>query len=250
MNGFKAGKDAPELTDIDIMRYCFEVATLLGVVSFMVFQLGEEIKNAGLKSFWKNLKSSPPKMIFVVSNLLILGCIPLRVLQMQEDVDKQQCFDVPCSQHYRIIEESLLVFGVPGSWFYLMFFAGAIKLTGPFVTMIFSMITGDMFTFSIIYIIFLFGFSQAFYFIMKSLEGDLYGKYHTTWVALFHMTLGEYEYDDFDASPYPAMAKTVFVLFQILIPILLLNMLIAMMGNTYAIVIEKSEKEFLKQVSW
>ena len=113
-----------------------------------------------------------------------------------------------------------------------------------------------------------FSYFQAFYFIMKSLEGDLYGKYHTTWVALFHMTLGEYEvglgqfwrwrnhfpqisqYDDFDASPYPAMAKTVFVLFQILIPILLLNMLIAMMGNTYAIVIEKSEKEFLKQVSW
>ena len=44
------------------------------------------------------------------------------------------------------------------------------------------------------------------------------------------------------------MAKIVFVLFQILIPILLLNMLIAMMGNTYATVIEKSEKEFLKQV--
>ena len=43
------------------------------------------------------------------------------------------------------------------------------------------------------------------------------------------------------------MAKLVFVIFQILIPILLLNMLIAMMGNSYAIVIEKSEKEFLKQ---
>ena len=44
------------------------------------------------------------------------------------------------------------------------------------------------------------------------------------------------------------MAKAMFVLFQILIPILLLNMLIAMMGNTYAIVNEKSEKEFLKMV--
>ena len=43
------------------------------------------------------------------------------------------------------------------------------------------------------------------------------------------------------------MSKVIFVLFQILIPILLFNMLIAMMGNTYAIVIEKSEKEFLKQ---
>ena len=70
----------------------------------------------------------------------------------------------------------------------------AIKLTGPFVTMIFSMITGDMFTFSIIYVIFLFGFSQAFHFMMKSTdEESMYAGYMTTWIALFHMTLGEYE---------------------------------------------------------
>ena len=98
------------------------------------------------------------------------------------------------SSQYRIIEESLLVFAVPMSWFYLMFFAGAIKLTGPFVTMIFSMITGDMFTFSIIYVIFLFGFSQAFFFMLKGGEEDsMYNSYPTTWIALFHMTLGEYE---------------------------------------------------------
>jgi hypothetical protein len=35
---------------------------------------------------------------------------------------------------------------------------------------------------------------------------------------------------------------------MILVPILLLNMLIAMMGNTYAHVIEQSEKEWMKQV--
>ena len=73
----------------------------------------------------------------------------------------------------------------------------AIKLTGPFVTMIFSMITGDMFTFSIIYVIFLFGFSQAFHFMMKSTdEESMYAGYMTTWIALFHMTLGEYEVRD------------------------------------------------------
>ena len=43
------------------------------------------------------------------------------------------------------------------------------------------------------------------------------------------------------------MAKTFFIFFQVVMPILLLNMLIAMMGNTYATVNEKSEKEFLKQ---
>ena len=35
---------------------------------------------------------------------------------------------------------------------------------------------------------------------------------------------------------------------MVLVPILLLNMLIAMMGNTYAHVIEQSEKEWVKQV--
>lgn len=148
---------------------------------------------------------------------------------------------------YRIVEEAFLVFAVPGSWFYLIFFCGAIKLTGPFVVMIYAMIMGDMFTFSIIYIIFLFGFTQAFYFLLKSLEDPhLWGGYHTTWIGLFHMTLGEYEYDEFNDTAYPGMAKIIFVLFQVFIPILLFNMLIAMMGNTYAIVSEISEKAFLK----
>ncbi len=69
----------------------------------------------------------------------------------------------------------------------------AIKLTGPFVTMVFSMITGDMFTFSIIYIIILFGFSQSFYFLEKNISGaGNWAEYSTTWVALFHVTLGDY----------------------------------------------------------
>ena len=63
---------------------------------------------------------------------------------------------------------------------------------------------------------------------------------------MFHMTLGEYEYSILNETPYPGMAKIIFVFFQIAIPILLFNMLIAMMGNTYATVNEKSEKEFLK----
>lgn len=51
------------------------------------------------------------------------------------------------------------------------FYYRAVKLTGPFVTMIYSMITGDMFTFGIIYCIVLFGFSQSFYFLYKGKSG-------------------------------------------------------------------------------
>lgn len=39
----------------DIIRYCFEIGTILGVMSYLVFQQGDEIRNQGLVSFIKQL---------------------------------------------------------------------------------------------------------------------------------------------------------------------------------------------------
>ena len=47
----------------------------------------------------------------------------------------------------------------------------------------------------------------------------------------------------------PDLTKAVFVVFAILVPILLLNMLIAMMANTYEHIIARSEKEWKRQVT-
>lgn len=58
------------------------------------------------------------------------------------------------------------------------------------------------------------------------------------------------QYTDLSYTTYPNLSKTVFAIFMVLVPILLLNMLIAMMGNTYAHVIEQSEKEWVKQVRY
>lgn len=48
----------------------------------------------------------PAKLIFAISNLLILACIPCRIAGN------------------RHAEDAILVFALPGSWFLLMFFAG------------------------------------------------------------------------------------------------------------------------------
>ncbi|XP_012062295.1 PREDICTED: transient receptor potential cation channel subfamily V member 4 [Atta cephalotes] len=216
----------------DVVRTAAECITVLGVLNYILVQLGCEMINVGPLSFLKQLSHEPAKLIFVISNLLILACIPCRIAGD------------------RHAEDAILVFAVPGSWFLLMFFAGAIRLTGPFVTMVYSMITGDMLTFGIIYTIMLFGFSQSFYFLYKGFPGvksSLYHSYPSTWMALFQITLGDYNYADLSNTTYPNLSKTVFAIFMVLVPILLLNMLIAMMGNTYAHVIEQSEKEFVKQ---
>ncbi|KAG7155441.1 Transient receptor potential cation channel subfamily V member 6-like [Homarus americanus] len=218
---------------MSIARYCFETGTLAGVISYVVFQQGEEIMNQGLSSFMRGLSGNAPKAIFLLSNLLIMLCVPCRVVY----------FFKPKMYFLRDIEDELMAYAVAGSWFMLMFFAGALKLTGPFVVMIYKMITGDMFTFSIIYFIMLLGFSEAFFFLYKSPKHDKdskYATYGTTWMALFHMTLGDYD------NIYSSMSKFVFLVFTIMLPIMLLNMLIAMMGNTYSTVISMSEKEWVK----
>ncbi|KAG5334109.1 TRPV6 protein, partial [Acromyrmex charruanus] len=178
----------------DVVRTAAECITVLGVLNYILVQLGCEMINVGPLSFLKQLVGSD---IFPAAMT-----------------------------------------------------SPAIRLTGPFVTMVYSMITGDMLTFGIIYTVMLFGFSQSFYFLYKGFPGvksSLYHSYPSTWMALFQITLGDYNYADLSNTTYPNLSKTVFAIFMVLVPILLLNMLIAMMGNTYAHVIEQSEKEFVKQ---
>ena len=58
-----------------------------------------------------------------------------------------------------------------------------------------------------------------------------------------------FQFGELSRSPYASVMLVTFVLFMVLVPILLLNMLIAMMGNTYATVVQQSEKEWVKQVT-
>ncbi|CAG2161551.1 unnamed protein product [Oppiella nova] len=137
-----------------------------------------------------------------------------------------------------------------------MFFAAAVRITGPFVAMVRFMIMEDMRQFSIIYLVFLYGFSQAFFFLLKQpgqvdvikhWRSSSHSHYHSSWMELFRMTLGAHEYEEIRNSYYHWLTQMFFVLFMILMPILLLNMLIAMMGNTYALVISESEREWTMQ---
>ena len=65
-----------------------------------------EKKPSSSFSFTHRQSQAPAKAIFLISNILILACIPLRMMGDTET------------------EEAILLFAVPGSWFLLMFFAG------------------------------------------------------------------------------------------------------------------------------
>ena len=46
-----------DITTGDIIRYCFELSTILGCLAYLIVQQGEEIKNSGVTSFYRNLVS-------------------------------------------------------------------------------------------------------------------------------------------------------------------------------------------------
>lgn len=57
------------------------------------------------------------------------------------------------------------------------------------------------------------------------------------------------QYVDFGHTRIAVLTKAVFFVFALVVPILLLNMLIAMMGNTYQQIISRSVKEQKRQVA-
>lgn len=90
-----------------------------------------------------------------------------------------------------------------------------------------------------------------FFHFSKSLDNVLKWIYiYWSWfvAVLIGVIFCNFQYQDFNYTKYSALTKIVFAIFMMLVPILLLNMLIAMMGNTYQMVIAKSEKEWRKQV--
>ncbi|XP_046544515.1 transient receptor potential cation channel subfamily V member 5-like [Haliotis rubra] len=218
---------------IDIVRYIAEVLVCMGCFSAIMVD-GISIGSQGCKPFIQNCMHAPAQTVYMISCLLMLLCIPFRILKLNT------------------VEDILLIIAIPGSWFFLLFFARGVKLTGPFVTMIYKMIKGDLFRFALIYLIFLIGFTQGFFFLFRDVETDnsdvqKFSTLEDTVMNLFQMTLGEFKYEPFNYARYPQLTKIVFAFFMFLVPILLLNMLIAMMGNTYTQVISKSEKEWRKQ---
>lgn len=68
----------------------------------------------------------------------------------------------------RSIEDTFIILAVPCGWMHLLLYARVLKVTGPFVVMIYKMIIGDILTFATIYLLLLFGFSMGEYNILKN----------------------------------------------------------------------------------
>ncbi|XP_050407567.1 transient receptor potential cation channel subfamily V member 6 [Patella vulgata] len=232
-----------ELTNV--IRVIAECFMCLGCVFNLVMEEAKVVKELGLRFYFRNCKYAPDNTIYTLSCVLILICIPLRFTR---SVDA---------------EEILLIIAVPGAFCILLFFARALAITGPFVVMVYKMLTRDMFRFAIVYFFFCIGFGLGLSLLFRDIEDqsinptnftdnkefaiERFSTWNETILTLIQMSFGEFQYETFNEARSPEITKLIFTAFITLVPILLLNMLIAMMGNTYHNIRVKAEKEWRKQ---
>ncbi|XP_045489488.1 transient receptor potential cation channel subfamily V member 5 [Pieris rapae] len=210
------------------VRICTELMLWLGALIYIAAAL-REARFLGLKMFFENLSTVPSRVMFLFSCILMVILPSLRLWCADEAED-----------HLAVI---IMLTTAP----YFLFFCRGFKTVGPFVVMIYRMVMGDLLRFVCIYLVFVMGFSQAYYIIFLSFDNpntpegvddsvsNPMPSPMESIMAMFLMSLTTFSdyFSAFDRTAHETEAKLLFVIYMILVAVLLVNMLIAMMGNTY-----------------
>ncbi|XP_076454836.1 transient receptor potential cation channel subfamily V member 5-like [Babylonia areolata] len=214
----------------DIARMVLEVCVLLGAIAYLLLAM-MEIHHQGFRIFFTTLKEAPAKAMLLLSNVFVVAMLPGRAFCVHEYEDYMGVLAILCTAPY------------------FLFFCRGFRIVGPFVVMIYSMIKGDLLRFFIIYSIFVIGFSQALFIPFRG-RGVVFSSGWESAVGLFAMAVGEFEdlYEYFEdlPAPFSQVTKIIFMVYMIMVTLLLVNMLIAMMGNTYELV-TSTQKEWFRQ---
>ncbi|KAI9554266.1 putative transient receptor potential cation channel subfamily V member 6 [Daphnia sinensis] len=208
-------------------RMVGEAGVLIGVVLYLG-AAAREARFLGRKMFFENLATAPSRVLFLISCMLVIAMVFLRWFCLRDEED--------------IVAVLVMLSTAP----YFLFFCRGFKKVGPFVVMIYRMIMGDLLRFVTIYVVFVMGFSQAYYIVFlthppnrEHAENPMPSPVDSV-MMMFLMSLYNFggTYEAFARTEHETVAKILFVIYMAIVGILLINMLIAMMGNTYTKIAE------------
>nr|KAG5687127.1 hypothetical protein BaRGS_034040 [Batillaria attramentaria] len=89
----------------------------------------------------------------------------------------------------------------------------------------------------------------AFFIPFRTTQNAVFNNWFDSIMGMFSLSVGQHDlFESFEelSSPFIQMTKLLFVVYMVMVTLLLINMLIAMMGNTYTIV-TTTEKEWFRQ---
>jgi len=186
------------------------------------------------KVYIQSMALCPSRVVFLLGCAVMVLSVPFRLACLPSEEDTMAITVMLCTGNY------------------FLFFCRGFKLTGPFVSMIYRMLANDLIKFCSIYFIFVMGFSQAYYIIFQTFNGDeddnLMPSAVESVIGIFIMSLGNFGdyWDNLEDTEHQLEGQTHAFIFLMVVYVLLINLLIAMMGDTYTRIAE-IKNEWMRQ---
>ncbi|XP_032254980.1 transient receptor potential cation channel subfamily V member 3 isoform X2 [Phoca vitulina] len=140
-----------------------------------------------------------------------------------------------------------LVLAMALGWANMLYYTRGFQSMGMYSVMIQKVILHDVLKFLFVYIVFLLGFGVALASLIEKCPSDnkdcsSYGSFSEAVLELFKLTIGLGDLNIQQNSKYPILFLFLLITYVILTFVLLLNMLIALMGETVENVSKESER--------
>ncbi|XP_011536935.2 transient receptor potential cation channel subfamily V member 4 isoform X6 [Homo sapiens] len=230
----------PYRTTVDYLRLAGEVITLFTGVLF----------------FFTNIKDLFMKKCPGVNSLFIDGSFQLLYFIYSVLVIVSAALYLAGIEAYLAVMVFALVLG----WMNALYFTRGLKLTGTYSIMIQKILFKDLFRFLLVYLLFMIGYASALVSLlnpcanMKVCNEDQTNctvptypscrdseTFSTFLLDLFKLTIGMGDLEMLSSTKYPVVFIILLVTYIILTFVLLLNMLIALMGETVGQVSKESK---------
>uniref|UniRef100_A0A8C0IQW5 Ion transport domain-containing protein n=1 Tax=Chelonoidis abingdonii TaxID=106734 RepID=A0A8C0IQW5_CHEAB len=216
----------------DSLRLVGELITVIGAIVILILEIPDIFRVGVTKYFGQTILGGPFHIIIITYACMILVTMMMRLTSTTGEV-------VPMS------------FALVLGWCNVMYFARGFQMLGPFTIMIQKMIFGDLMRFCWLMAVVILGFASAFYVIFQTENPDELGHFYNYPIALFStfelfLTIidgpANYEVD------LPFMYSITYSAFAIIGTLLMLNLLIAMMGDTHWRVAHERDELWRAQV--
>ncbi|XP_026541264.1 transient receptor potential cation channel subfamily V member 4 [Notechis scutatus] len=231
----------PYTTTPDYLRLAGEIITLFTGVLFFFTNIKDLFmkKCPGVNSFFID---SSFQLLYFIYSVLVLVAAALYLAGIEAYL-------------------AVMVFALVLGWMNALYFTRGLKLTGTYSIMIQKILFKDLFRFLLVYVLFMIGYASALVSLLnpcpsaESCRGDRSNctapaypscrdskTFSTFLLDLFKLTIGMGDLEMIENAKYPGVFVILLVTYIILTFVLLLNMLIALMGETVGQVSKESKK--------